>query len=44
MEMSLQAVQSRLDAIEGKLAMTPEVYRDRIEEMDRFAGGWPGGP
>ena len=40
MQKALQAVQGRLETIEGKpaLAMTPEVYRDRIEEMGRVAG------
>lgn len=40
MAKTLQAVQGRLEAIEGKpaLAMTPEVYRERIEEMGHFAG------
>lgn len=39
-ERLLQFVDARLAAIEGKpaLAMTPEVYRERIEEMGRFAG------
>jgi hypothetical protein len=40
MAKSLQAMQERLVAIEGKpaLLMTPEVYRVRIEEIGRFAG------
>ena len=40
MAKSLQAVQGRLEAIESKpaLAMTPEVYRERIEAMGQVAG------
>jgi hypothetical protein len=36
-----RTVDGRLEAIERKpaLAITPEVYRERIEEMGQFAGG-----
>jgi hypothetical protein len=40
MQKALQAMQGRLETIEGKpaLTMTPEAYRNRIEEMGRVAG------
>jgi Family of unknown function (DUF6118) len=44
MAKTLQALQQGLTAIEGKpaLGMTPEVYRERIEEAGRFAGQMAG--
>ncbi|MCB8883965.1 hypothetical protein ACELLULO517_27230 [Acidisoma cellulosilytica] len=44
MQKTLQIVQGRLEAIEGQpaLAMTPEVYRERLEDMGRFAGRMAG--
>lgn len=43
-ERLLQVVDRRLEAIEGKpaLAMTPEIYRERIEETGRLAGRMAG--
>jgi hypothetical protein len=43
-ERLLQVVDARLSAIEDKpaLAMTPDVYRDRVEEIGRLAGRMAG--